>query len=228
MASVTIDRIDGVRRDIADAVNRTAPGSTLPEPEQERLLAQACTETCALLTDWAGSPQWQDLRPERDGVLREALQDQEQFGALLGPLFGDAIERTLSGGGGAEERAERLNAARAEAERAVRGALASSRRYPRLRCAQLVETALDRVGKLRGEICALAGELGSARQEAGQSAASAARRAEQAAEGPLGPGEGRRVPADPLRVPDDVGGRSRPGGPRPVGVDRPGEGRDGP
>ena len=177
MASVTIDRIDGVRRDIADAVNRTAPGSTLPEPEQERLLAQACTETCALLTDWAGSPQWEDLRPERDGVLREALQDQEQFGALLGPLFGDAIERTLSGGGGAEERAERLNAARAEAERAVRGALASSRRYPRLRCAQLVETALDRVGKLRGEICALAGELASARQEAGQSAASAGRRA---------------------------------------------------
>ena len=67
MASVTIDRIDGVRRDIADAVNRTAPGSTLPEPEQERLLAQACTETCALLTDWADSPQWEDLRPERMG-----------------------------------------------------------------------------------------------------------------------------------------------------------------
>ena len=62
MASVTIDRIDGVRRDIADAVNRTAPGSTLPEPEQERLLAQACTETCQLLTDWADSPQWISAR----------------------------------------------------------------------------------------------------------------------------------------------------------------------
>ena len=177
MASVTIDRIDGVRRDIADAVNRTAPGSTLPEPEQERLLAQACTETCQILTDWVGSPQWEDLRPERDGVLREALQDQEQLGALLGPLFGDAIERTLSGGD--DGRAERLNAARAEAERAVRGALASSRRYPRLRCQQLVETAVDRVGKLRGEICALAEELAGARQEAGQSAASAGRRAGQ-------------------------------------------------
>ena len=177
MASVTIDRIDGVRRDIADAVNRTAPGSTLPESEQERLLAQACTETCALLTDWADSPQWQDLHPERDGVLREALQDQEQFGELLGPLFGDAIERALSGGDGDEGRAERLNAARAEAERAVRGALASSRRYPRLRCEQLVEAAVERVGKLRGEICALAEELGGARQEAGQSAALAARRA---------------------------------------------------
>jgi hypothetical protein len=177
VASVTIDRIDGVRRDIADAVIRTAEGSTLPEPEQERLLAQACIETCALLTDWVGSPQWEDLRPERDGVLREALQDQEQFGELLGPLFGDAIERTLSGGDAAEGRAERLNAARAEAERAVRGALASSRRYPRLRCEQLVEAAVDRVGKLRVEICELAEELGSARQEAEKPGASAGRRA---------------------------------------------------
>ena len=131
MASVTIDRIDGVRRDIADAVNRTAPGSTLPEAEQDRLLEQACAETCALLTDWAASPQWQDLGPAQDVLLREALQDQEGFGQLLGPLFGDALERILpAGADGAGQRAERLSTARAEAERAVRGAVATSRRYP--------------------------------------------------------------------------------------------------
>jgi hypothetical protein len=167
MASVTIDRIDGVRRDIADAVIRTAPGSTLPEPEQERLLTQACVETCQLLTDWVNSPRWEDLDQAQDASLRELLQDQEPLSELLGPLFGDALDRAADRGGDDDAAsAERLNAARAEAERAVRGALATSRRYPRMRCEQLLTVAIERVGRLQGQVCELAGQLSTSQHHA--------------------------------------------------------------
>jgi hypothetical protein len=159
MASVTIDRIDGVRRDIADAVNRTAEGSLLPEPEQQRLLAQACAETCALLTDWVSSPQWEELRPAHEVLLSETLADQERFRQLLGPLFADAMERTLKGSDGAGERARRIDEARAEADKTVRDALATSRRYRRLSTEQVFAAAVVRVGKLRDEVCQLAREL---------------------------------------------------------------------
>lgn len=54
MASVTFDRIEALRRHIADAVTLTSGRSTLPDQEQDRILEQACGEACELLRDWHG------------------------------------------------------------------------------------------------------------------------------------------------------------------------------
>jgi hypothetical protein len=179
MTSVTIERIKGVRRDIADAVNQTSPGSTLPNVEQDRLLAQACTETCQLLTDWVDSTLWQALDLGEDAPLAEVFQDQQPLVDLLGDLFGDALERTLDRRGDADGSAQRLTAARTEAERAVQAALESSLRYPRMRCGQLLKVAVDRVRNLQQEVCELAGEISIAREQGREAASATAQRADR-------------------------------------------------
>ena len=44
--------IEAVQRRIYEALAQTAAGSLLTEEEQDRLLAQACAESCAVLGSW--------------------------------------------------------------------------------------------------------------------------------------------------------------------------------
>ena len=175
MYSVTVDRIDALRRHIADAVTQTSRSSTLPEPEQDRILQQACAEACELLGDWLGS---QPLRPPEasDVPVRELLRDQQQFADFLSPLFADALERTaesvmrLSGDGrddpaGTTKAAHDaiVQAAHEEVAKAVRAASATARRFPRMRTGQLFQLTTKNVGTLTGQVCGLAAQLSKAR-----------------------------------------------------------------
>lgn len=182
MASVTIDRIDALRRHIADAVTQTAPRSTLPEQEQERILEQACGEACELLEDWlAGQPA--ETAAAAHGVpIREFLKDQQHFTEFLGPLFADALKRAAGHPPDDPHATAIVKEAHDEVARAVRAASATARRHPRMRDQQVFEVAIERVGKLRHEVCGLADQLGCDQQAADRQAPDAASRAADAAE----------------------------------------------
>jgi vacuolar-type H+-ATPase subunit H len=172
MATITTDRIDAVRRHVADAVTQTSPGSTLPEPEQNRLLEQALAESCELIGDWLDSRQSLALPAAPDVPLRELLKDHEQLSQFLSPLFADALERAKAA---SDDRAATVAQAREEVSRAVREARANARRHPRMTTGQLRQVATDNVQKLRNEVCQLAQGYATRRRESlAQQSASAA------------------------------------------------------
>jgi hypothetical protein len=162
MATITTDRIDAVRRHVADAVTQTSPASTLPELEQDRLLEQACAESCELIGDWLDSQQSLALPAAADVPLHEVLKDHEQLSEFLRPLFADVLERA---GAASDDRAVTVQKARAEVTRAVRAATAAARRHPRLSTGQLRQMTTDNVQKLRNEVCQLAQRFATRREE---------------------------------------------------------------
>jgi hypothetical protein len=162
MATITTDRIDAVRRHVADAVTQTSAASTLPEPERDRLLEQALAESCELIGDWLDSQQSLALPAAADVPLREVLKDHEQLSEFLSPLFADALERA---GAASDDRAATVRQARAEVSRAVRDATATARRHPRLSTGQLQRVTTDNVQKLRNEVCQLAQRFATRRQD---------------------------------------------------------------
>jgi len=172
MASITTDRIDAVRRHVADAVTQTSAASTLPEPEQDRLLEQALAESCELIGDWLDSQQALAVPAAANVPLREVLKDHEQLSQFLSPLFADALERA----GAAGDRAATVRQAREEVSRAVRDARANARRHPRMTTGQLRQVATDNVRKLRNEVCQLAQRFAAHRpQQPGSGAEEEAR-----------------------------------------------------
>lgn len=172
MASVTIDRIDALRRHIADAVTQTSKRSTLPEQEQDRILEQACAEACELLGDWLGSQEAGG--PAADDIpVCELLRDQQHFTDFLSPLFADAMMRArdsmqLASGDSEGDSAAIVKAAHGEVARAVRAASATARRFPRMRSGQLFRAATENVGTLKAQVCDLAVQLSDARMLAAQ------------------------------------------------------------
>jgi hypothetical protein len=176
VAAVTIDRVAGVRADIAAVVNQTLPGSTLPAAEQDRMLEQACGEACGLLTDCLARPA-RAAGPADDAPFGALLRDREFTGQLsefLGPLFADALDRSAAAlaarghgpaPGAAADPAAGLTAARAEAAELLKRAAATGRRLPRLRRGQVIEVAAQRIGMLRDEACQLTAQLRAARQQ---------------------------------------------------------------
>jgi len=167
MATITTDRIDAVRRHVADAVTQTSDASTLPEQEQDRLLEQACAESCELIGDWLDSEASLALPAAADVPLREVLKDHEQLSKFLSPLFADALERA---GAASDDRAATVQKARAEVTRAVRAATATARRHPRLTTGQLRQITTDNVRKLRNEVCQLARQFAIRRAQQSASA----------------------------------------------------------
>jgi hypothetical protein len=169
--SVTVDRIDALRRHIADAVTQTSPASsTLPAREQDRILEQACGEACELLGDWLTSQQAEGSAAADDVPMRELLRDQEHFTDFLSPLFADALDRGRPNP--SADRAATVRAAHDEVARAVRAASATARRYPRMGSRQIFRVAIQNVGKLRAEVCDIAAQLRDARlSDAGKDAA---------------------------------------------------------
>jgi hypothetical protein len=168
MDSVTIDRIDALRRHIADAVTQTSERSTLQQQEQDRILEQACGEACELLGDWLGSQVARS--PAADDIpVRELSRDQQQFTDFLSPLFADFMKRAR--GDSKDDSAAIVQAASDEVARAAREMAATARRHPRMRSQQIFEVAAKRVGDLKGEVCKLADQLRRVRQEAERPAA---------------------------------------------------------
>jgi hypothetical protein len=160
VASVTIDRVDALRRHIADAVTQTSGLSTLPEQEQDRILEQACGEACELLRDWLASQQAVASRAAANAPLRDFFKDQPGFADFLSPLFADALKRAA---GDSAPGAAEMATAREAAARAVKEAAATARRHPRMRSQDIFEVAVKRVRDLQGEVCKLADQLRGAR-----------------------------------------------------------------
>jgi hypothetical protein len=186
VASVTFDRVEALRRHIADAVTLTSDRSTLPDQEKDRILEQACGEACDLLDDWHDRQEAMAGRAAPDVPLRDIIADQQEFADFLSPLFADALERAADRS--ADSDSSTLAAAHGEAVAAIAAAAVTARRHPRMRAQDVFEIAVKRVGDLQGEVCKLADQLREARldaerqgagpaDQAGQQAASARRSA---------------------------------------------------
>ena len=88
MTVVTIERIARL-----NALVRAAARDTADEPtaEQDRLLVQACADTCRLLRDWLDSDEWSARRaPRRPQYPQAAGQD---YLDLLDRALGDLLDR---------------------------------------------------------------------------------------------------------------------------------------
>lgn len=152
MTGVTAERVAAVRAHIVDAVSRTSADSTLPELEQDKLLAQSCVEACDLLKDWLEDPWWDTVRPSRDGLVSEFVPAQEEFAKFLGPMLKASIMRAGKYGMSVPE--SLVDEARAKVAATVR-------RFPRMRRQQLFEEARIRVASLQREVCELSGQMSS-------------------------------------------------------------------
>ena len=161
MASVTVDRIASVHAHVVEAVTRTTPGSTLPEAEQDQLVAQGCAEACDLLKDWLLDPWWEQAGAGRDTLVKQHVPTQKEFAEFLGPMLADVLKRT------------RMNVDLSLVDGAREKVAATARRYPRMRHQQLFGLAKERVAALQQQVCQLAGQAA----EAARPAADPARRA---------------------------------------------------
>lgn len=176
-SSISIGRIEAVQRHIYDALTQSSDGSTLPEEEQDRLLAQACVETCDLLTGWLNSPQWQGLRPAGAVPIAKAVPDWEQIRPLLEP-----VKETLAA---IAQRQHDLPIMREIGDpdryikEVIEAAAKTARRYPRLDGQKLFDEANTRSAKLRDDVCKLASEF---KADFKQRAEDATKLAEQKAE----------------------------------------------
>lgn len=149
-ASVTVDRVAGLQARILDAVRNTSPDSTMPAGQQDRLLAGLCADTCQLLGDWLESGWFDQSRAADETPLTAALASPEQFARLLGPAFGDALDRLARCG---------LEVNRAQLEQARDGVARLARRHLRIKTKDLYEIAQWRVRELSREVCRAASQM---------------------------------------------------------------------
>jgi hypothetical protein len=167
VASVTAERVAAVQAHIADAVSRTSADSTLPELEQDKLLAQSCVEACDLLKDWLDDPWWDAVRPSRDGPVAEFVPVQREFAKFLGPMLKAALAEAVKYG---------MSIPEWLVDEAHEKVTATARRLPRMRRRQLFEEARIRVASLQREICGLSAQMSSGIHSATALAADAASR----------------------------------------------------
>ncbi len=161
MPSVTVERIALVQAHIGEAVTRTSASSTLPGPEQDRLLAQGCAEACDLLKDWLADAWWDQARPASDIPIRDLVPTQKELASFLGPALKDALARASQGGVVVPE---------SLVDEAREKVAATARRFPRMGRQQLFSQAADRVKSLQAEVCGLASQIGDASRPAGSPA----------------------------------------------------------
>lgn len=154
MVAVTPERIAKVHAHVADVVARTSEHSALPGREQDRLLAQACTEVCDLLGDWLASEDWSGLRPRNSVRVTNALPRREDYAEFLDQLLADALTRARQAAGTASPAVSLVAEARAAVER-------TAGRHLRWTQRDLFNTADRRVQELRAEVCQLVGDLRS-------------------------------------------------------------------
>lgn len=154
MATVTLQRIQGVQVSLATAVNRTSERSILPDIEQSRILGQSCAEACSLLADWLISSWWDMMKPSRGSrsPIAEFVPSSQHFQEFLGPMLKDAYLRAARQCGMAVSASD-IDDARAAVQ-------ATARRYPSMSRRDLFDVANGRVDALKQQVCELSDRLG--------------------------------------------------------------------
>lgn len=154
---ISAGMIEAVQRHIYDALAQTSERSVLPEKEQDRLLAQACVESCDVLGRWLDGPEWEDLRPVGRAPVADAIPEWERVRPFLDPLKETlaAIARRQKDLPGARE----IGDPAAYVDGVLKAARETARRHRRYDRQQLFDEATSRVKDLRAEVCALAGDL---------------------------------------------------------------------
>lgn len=158
--SISPGMIEAVQRDIYDALARTSSHSTLPEEEQDKLLAQACAEACDILGGWVNSPFWKELAPARASAkkpIADATADWKRVRPFLDPLEEtvDRISARLRGVPGVPE----IKDASGYIAAVVESVDNTIRRYRRLDGQQLYDDATAKMQALKDQVCGLASEL---------------------------------------------------------------------
>jgi hypothetical protein len=149
MSRLTMQRIAAVQADVATALARSSAGSTLSAAEQDRLLAQACIESCELLRDWLDDPWWSAARHGGKRPAREFVPAQDEFANFLGTDLKAYLNHAREAG---------IDVGDELIDEAYEKVKATTRRFPRLSRDQLFAEAQNRVGSLRSEVCQLASQ----------------------------------------------------------------------
>ena len=155
--AVRLAEIEMVQQHIIDALVRTNPPTTLSEDDQDRLLAQACSEACGILDRWLNSPAWDELRPKGRGPIADIIPDWHvirPFLDPLGPVLSRMRERRRTATGLPE-----IGDPAAYIDDLIVQTNVTGRRNPGFDRQQLYEAASERINLLRSTVCVIAGDF---------------------------------------------------------------------
>lgn len=162
MSGLTIQRIATVQADVVTALAGSSADSTLPEAEQDRLLARACTESCHLLREWLNDPWWSAARHGGNRPVKEFVPAQKEFAEFLRTGLKSYLNVAREAG---------INVSDESIDEAYEKVKATARRFPRLNRDQLFDEAQTRVISLRDEVCQAASQATDKAESAAQRAA---------------------------------------------------------
>jgi hypothetical protein len=154
------DVVDAARRHIAEALASTSGHSTLPDDEQDRVLAQACAEACDVLGSWLESTSWAGLSPAGTSGLRavsDCVADWERLRPFLSSVreaLGRMAGQQADAPGGPE-----TEDPESYVDKLIRSAAYTARRNRRLDGHGLYQAATSRLDALRNRACGIAGEF---------------------------------------------------------------------
>jgi hypothetical protein len=158
--SMNPDVINAARQRITGALASTSEHSTLPDDEQDALLAQACAEACDVLGSWLESTSWARLSPaEAFGrrTVADCIADWERLRPFL-PSVGEALAR-IAGRQGNVPGAPQVEDPATYVDKLIRNATYTARRNRRLDGQGLYQTATSRLGDLRNRACKIASDF---------------------------------------------------------------------
>jgi hypothetical protein len=145
--------IAAVQRHIYDALAKTMPGSTLPEEEQDMLLAQACAEACGILGDWTSSSYWAEYAPSGRKPIAEITADLERVKPFLEPLR-ETIDRISKQPG-----APGIGDSVRYIDEMISTARHTARRHRRMTGEELYKVARERLDALQDGVCKIASDF---------------------------------------------------------------------
>jgi hypothetical protein len=155
--AVRLAEIEMVQQHIIDALVRTNPPTTLSEDEQDRALAQACSEACGILDRWLNSPTWDELRPKGRGPIADIIPDWpaiRPFLDPLGPVLTRMRERRRTATG-----LPKIGDPEAYIDDLIAQTKVTGRRNPGFDRQQLYDVASERINLLRSTVCVIAGDF---------------------------------------------------------------------
>jgi hypothetical protein len=169
---VRLAEIERVQDHILDALVRTNPPTTLSEDEQDRLLAQACSEACGILDRWVKGTAWDELRPKARKPIADVIQDWQAIRPFLAPLGG-----ALSRASGRRPFVAGIPEIDDDPEKYIDDLITrvelTSRRHPQFTSEQLYDQATDKIKLLQSSVCALAGDFAKGPKNRGRLRAAA-------------------------------------------------------
>lgn len=154
---VRLAEIAKVQDNILNALVRTNPPTTLSEDEQDSLLAQACSEACAILDRWVKSTLWEDLRPKSREAIADVIPDWQAIRPFLAPLgvtLGRMVERRPSVAGIPE-----IGKPEDYIDDLITRTESTCRRHPGFTRKQLYTEATNRIKTLQSSVCAIAADF---------------------------------------------------------------------